>query len=569
MGWKRRPSLKERNAMRQSKRDYEERVQARQETQDAFPRFKEIYGFYPKSHMLKEFIKYGSSYEPSYLCENERQEYETVFIEKYGYKPHISDIEKMDKLKEDYRPFLSREEYINYIQKNSNEGTISKLFYFKANESNDGYFLSGIKYKAVKKFDIINIPNFFNEKPVVGILNEVFKDSKCKSLELGNNLRFLGKRSFSSCQELEEVIGSSESLEMIDEESFCNCKRLKKIEALIKLKEIGNNAFNYCSNLVEIEFFHSLKEVGSGAFRNCESFKKITFPDSLESIGSEAFMNCTQLEYVKLPESIVSISDSMFKNCKKLKNIIIPSGVTSIFNEAFSDCKELQTINFPKTISKIGCYAFRNCNSLTTVVLPENINEIEEGVFINCTSLKELLIPKNIVSISSQSFCNCKSLADLTFENSQTVLDEETFKYCIVQTVKINLKKRLDLHIFNNLEFIEYIKLEKLTEIDINKIVGSTAFLIEDFSGDDKKSSYRKVILENELNSILKNFQNQRKENYRYEWVSHHTDHDTIGGMTAYFEYSENEVSTATFKYHIANFELNNNSITMSIIDNI
>ena len=58
---------------------------------------------------------------------------------------------------------------------------------------------------------------------------------------------------------------------------------------------IGEKAFTECKTLVSVTIPNSVKSIENNAFSFCTSLKEITLPNSVTSIGDWAFFYCTGL----------------------------------------------------------------------------------------------------------------------------------------------------------------------------------------------------------------------------------------------------------------------------------
>jgi len=87
------------------------------------------------------------------------------------------------------------------------------------------------------------------------------------------------------------------------------------------LEIIGNNAFCGCKRLKSIKFPYSLKSIGSFAFQDCTSLTGIDLPDSLVSIGDSAFSGCSGITKVHLPQNTTFTGWGAFWNCYNLEDV--------------------------------------------------------------------------------------------------------------------------------------------------------------------------------------------------------------------------------------------------------
>lgn len=74
---------------------------------------------------------------------------------------------------------------------------------------------------------------------------------------------------------------------------------LEKTNLLIN----GKRSFSHCRDLIDIIFPSSLKEISEGAFFCCDSHQLISFPpnSNLRKIGDMAFKHCMVLQQFDFP----------------------------------------------------------------------------------------------------------------------------------------------------------------------------------------------------------------------------------------------------------------------------
>lgn len=124
-----------------------------------------------------------------------------------------------------------------------NEGPV----YAKAS---DTYFVTGIEnFNGTS----VNIPDTYNDLPVVAIKNSAF--ANCTSITdvtLGNNITIIGESAFAGCTSL-TTVELSEGIETIKATAFENAG-LTSITIPSTVTELGNNCFAGCRNLQAIYF---------------------------------------------------------------------------------------------------------------------------------------------------------------------------------------------------------------------------------------------------------------------------------------------------------------------------
>lgn len=139
-------------------------------------------------------------------------------------------------------------------------------------------------------------------------------------LTLDPNLKNIGKRVFSGCGSLKEVI----------------------IPDSVTI--IGENAFEKCTRLESVVLPGGLEIISDGLFSGDENLASIVIPDTVESIGKESFAYCGEIKNLILPDSLREIGAKAFCDTG-ISAIVIPAGVMLIDEYAF-DGSPLQIIVF-------------------------------------------------------------------------------------------------------------------------------------------------------------------------------------------------------------------------------
>jgi len=158
-----------------------------------------------------------------------------------------------------------------------------RLTYKYSNEY-DGYLV----YKAYGDKKKYKIKEEFNNKKIVGISTRAFYNHKnLKTIEFENseNIKYIGRLSFSKCKNLSEIDLSYVSL-------------------------IDKNAFSYCYKLDNISIMAS--DILGSAFYKCKSLTNIELNEGVETIGTYAF-SYTNFNELKLPHSMIECYIDSFK----------------------------------------------------------------------------------------------------------------------------------------------------------------------------------------------------------------------------------------------------------------
>ena len=96
-------------------------------------------------------------------------------------------------------------------------------------------------------------------------------------------------------------------------------------------------AYPASSREVQYDIPDSVTVISERAFSECKKLNRITIPDSVNEIGEGAFCNCALLDEVEIPDSVTKIDDCAFKGCTSLEKVVIPSSVKELGWGLFDD----------------------------------------------------------------------------------------------------------------------------------------------------------------------------------------------------------------------------------------
>ena len=129
-------------------------------------------------------------------------------------------------------------------------------------------------------------------------------------------------------QEFIEEIYIPESIEIIEENNFIECKNLK-FNVVDKIKYLGNEKSPYLvlissdRDIKDAPIQEGCKLIMSNAFNECYNLSKINLPSSVRYIGYMAFYNCNSLSELSFSENIKTIESNAFYDCN-IKKLILP-----------------------------------------------------------------------------------------------------------------------------------------------------------------------------------------------------------------------------------------------------
>ena len=314
-----------------------------------------------------------------------------------------------------------------------------------------------------------NVENLILPNTLITIGEEMFYQSKLKTVVIPANATTIGNSAFEQCASLISI-DIPANVETIGTAVFWGCSSLTTVtfEKGSQLKNIGGGssyygAFSYCTALTSIEIPASVETIGASAFKGCSKLATVTFEkeSQLKTIGggySEpnyygVFSDCTALTSIEIPASVETIEAAAFKGCSSLATVTFENGSQlktigggSYSSGAFSDCTALTSIEIPASVETIEAAAFKDCSSLTSIEIPASVETIKasafkgcsslatvtfengsqlktieggypsSGTFADCTALTSIEIPASVETIEAAAFKGCSSLATVTFE---------------------------------------------------------------------------------------------------------------------------------------------------------
>jgi hypothetical protein len=270
------------------------------------------------------------------------------------------------------------------------------------------------------------------------IYESAFSESDIVSIDMGENIEFLGEAVFNQCIYLLTL----------------------KIMST-KIREIPRSFCSRCLSLVSVELNDNIETIFEEAFFDAEALKEFNFPVSLRKIKESAFYG-TSITYVELGYAIEEIGDLCFGQCNELTTLVILNeyvklgdhivteyNSTSIYIEGSSDsdaCNKLRIEaknhrsvfsdilsttevdgvkyaitdfenaivigyspmdldNDVRILSKvkgvdvtiISKLAFKDAINLNSLIVPMTVTRINNGFIKNCTELRKLYLPRRFM----------------------------------------------------------------------------------------------------------------------------------------------------------------------------
>ena len=226
-------------------------------------------------------------------------------------------------------------------------------------------------------YDYANIESL----KITGVLNDVDflfiyrMMPNLKNLDIAEvNITALPIQAFYKSTNVENLILPN-TLITIGEEMFYQSK-LKTVVIPANATTIGNSAFEQCASLISIDIPANVETIGTAVFWGCSSLTTVTFEkgSQLKTIGGGsssyygAFSYCTALTSIEIPASVETIGASAFSHCSSLATVTFEKGSQlktiggggSSYYGAFGQLKNLMTVDMSACtqVKTIGESAF-------------------------------------------------------------------------------------------------------------------------------------------------------------------------------------------------------------------
>lgn len=253
----------------------------------------------------------------------------------------------------------------------------------------------------------------------------------------GGNVGFrvFGMQDGKQCADKNLIIGTV--FDEVSDQALRNKIRLKTADLSPNVKKIGKRSFFGCTSLHKVNF-GNLEVVQEEAFCGCSKLKEIYFPASTKAIKDGAFKECKRLETVTFEPSRVNfiIPRESFYQCQKLTKLILPSKLNRIEDRAFYKCQSLSKLHFPVTLESIGREAFYQ-TGFTMLKLPRNLKVLDDSAFFKCNQLEYVILPESLKKIGKWVFHGCNRLKILEIHHDP----DEIGDWIINKSAMIRCKK--------------------------------------------------------------------------------------------------------------------------------
>ena len=198
------------------------------------------------------------------------------------------------------------------------------------------------------------------------------------------------------------------------------------VETLIIADGVRIISNRVCMNhyhLKKVIFSETVEVIEEGAFLQCRNLCDITVPNGVKIIENLTFYGCDSLTNVIIPNSVEVIKSSAFAYCP-IDNLIIPSSVLKIEDCAFGeDYSNIKSIFIPDSIQEVGNYIFGSEEESDLVNLKTSKRVlkllVEGGSLINCINLKMIELEDGTIVDPKKVLDTEKKFSPADFEDEK------------------------------------------------------------------------------------------------------------------------------------------------------
>ncbi len=294
-------------------------------------------------------------------------------------------------LAKDIEPEESEEdkELSRFFTFNEETGAITGIVENTTKDANGiGWYYDGDNPQTANKIfsykkDTLTIPKTINGKAVTSITQKGIAEDP--------------NSDFSGNSETTIHLIIPEGITSIDGGTFASCDWINEVTLPSTLERIEDNTFGNCKNLKKVNFSseNKITYIGEGAFKhNC--FEEINIPESVTELGRKCFSNSKLLNSIKL--SAVLVGDGAFQYCEQLTDVQFNPTVRTIDAHAFGACTNLHNVILNEGLTRIESFVFEFCNNLKEIRIPLSVEYIREGhknfegAFTDCRNLEKIIL---------------------------------------------------------------------------------------------------------------------------------------------------------------------------------
>lgn len=437
----------------------------------------------------------------------------TGYLDKDSNTLTVRGAGDMDYFGEDYPPWMSYSDYINYAIIENGVTSIENYAFFRCNLQKI-VIPESVEYignYALSMGDVVEIDIAENSR-LQEFGNDVYFSQNTWYENQPDGPVYLGRMLLDYKGEMppDTVVNVKDGTYAINSRAFYNQENLVDITVPESVKRIGIYALwltqwlnskpegeVYLGNVLYTYFTtgaigkddykdklvipEGIVSIADGSFTGRCVYTTVVFPSSLEYIGEQAFWQCSHLENVVFAQnsSLNHIDRFAFRECRNLKSPVFPDSLRRIDYASFLECSSMETVNIPSGVTFVAYDAFDSCDNISAFCVDSengHYSSDEYGVLYNKnrtalvrmpmkTDFKEYAVADTVVEILPSAFAE-SPLETVILPETVSVIGNGAFSQCCISTLNLSYGlRRIEPYTFYNCD--------NLTEIIIPKSVVS------------------------------------------------------------------------------------------------
>lgn len=123
----------------------------------------------------------------------------------------------------------------------------------------------------------------------------------------------------------------------IGHKAFYKNTKIKSVVIGNNVKSIEDYAFYGCKNISKIIFGKNVEIIGGSSFRKCTKLETITLPKSIDELGKNAFYGCSKLKTITInSNTVIDVNANAIKGISKKAVIKVPKKLVKKYKKEFS-----------------------------------------------------------------------------------------------------------------------------------------------------------------------------------------------------------------------------------------